>query len=347
MFRRFLVLGPASPRVKPNSNKLERVAEEIWGDMKIHVVIPSYKVERHILDVLPRIGREVERIWVVDDRCPNGSGKLVESKVKDKRVSVIYNEENLGVGGATIAGYSAALDTGAEIVIKIDGDGQMFPEDILSLVKPLLKGSADYVKGNRFDSVDDLRKMPKLRLLGNAALSLMSKVSSGYWGVNDPTNGFTAIHKAALERIDLGKLSKRYFFESDMLFRLNLAGAVVQDVSIPARYGDEESSLKISKVIVEFPFKHLKNQLKRIGYRYYLREWSLGSIQLISGVFLTIVGASFGISSFLAAVARQQATTAGQATFASLAIILGFQLLLSFVSYDIQTEPRNPIQGRY
>ena len=313
--------------------------------MKIHVVIPSYKVERHILDVLPRIGKEVERIWVIDDCCPNGSGKLVASKVKDKRVSVIYNEVNLGVGGATVAGYSAALAAGADVIVKIDGDGQMYPEDIGTLVKPIVKGAADYAKGNRFDSVNDLRKMPKIRLLGNAALSLMSKASSGYWGVNDPTNGFTAIHRAPLNRIDLEKLSKRFFFESDLLFRLNLAGAVIQDVSIPARYGDEKSNLKIGRAIVEFAFRHLKNYLKRVSYRYFLREWSLGTINLIAGVFLTTLGVSFGVASFMAASAQNQTTTAGQVTFASLAIILGFQLVLSFVSYDIQSEPRNPLQA--
>jgi dolichol-phosphate mannosyltransferase len=314
--------------------------------MKIHVVIPSFKVEKHILEVLSRIGPEVSQIWVVDDECPNGSGELVKSKNKDKRVKVLFHEENQGVGGATVTGYKAALAAGADIVVKVDGDGQMAPEDLPVLVKPILDGRADYAKGNRFDSLQELMKMPKLRIFGNAALSLLSKISSGYWSVNDPTNGYTAIHRAALERIDLEKLSKRYFFESDLLFRLNLAGAVVEDVSLPARYGDEKSNLKIGKVLVEFPWKHFKNHMKRVGYRYYLREWSIGSVELVAGIGLMLLGAIFGISSFIAAIEVGQATTAGQVTFASLTIILGFQLLLSFVSYDIQSEPRNPLQGR-
>jgi dolichol-phosphate mannosyltransferase len=314
--------------------------------MKIHVVIPSFKVEKHILNVLSRIGPEVTQIWVVDDECPNGSGELVKSKNKDKRVKVLFHAENQGVGGATVTGYKAALAAGADIVVKVDGDGQMAPEDLPVLVKPILDGRADYAKGNRFDSLQELMKMPKLRIFGNAALSLLSKISSGYWSVNDPTNGYTAIHRAALERIDLHKLSKRYFFESDLLYRLNLAGAVVEDVSLPARYGDEKSNLKIGKVLVEFPWKHFKNHMKRVGYRYYLREWSIGSVELVAGIGLMLLGAIFGISSFLAAIEVGQATTAGQVTFASLTIILGFQLLLSFVSYDIQSEPRNPLQGR-
>lgn len=315
--------------------------------MRIHAVIPAFRVERHILDLIPRIGPEVEKIWVVDDACPNESGKLVQTKSKDKRVKVLFNKENLGVGGAVIAGYRAALEAGADVVVKLDGDGQMFPEDIPTLVRPIELGEADYAKGNRFDSLDDLYKMPRIRIFGNAVLSLWSKISSGYWGVTDPTNGFTAIHRAVLQKIELGKLSSRYFFESDMLFRLNLAGAVVEDVSLPARYGDEKSNLKIRKVLVEFPLKHTRNLLKRVFYRYYLREWSIASFELPLGLGLGVFGAWFGLSSFFAAAEAGRATTAGQATIASLAIILGVQLMLSFLSYDIQSEPRIPKQKRY
>ena len=315
--------------------------------MKIHVVIPAYQVEQHIVDLIARIDSSIEKIWVVDDACPNGSGKLVESQVKDKRVGVIYNPQNLGVGGAVTAGYRAALEAGAEVVVKLDGDGQMHPEDIATLVRPIELGEADYTKGNRFDSLDDLYLMPRIRIFGNAVLSLWSKISSGYWGVTDPTNGFTAIHRAVLAKLELDKLSKRYFFESDMLFRLNISGAVVEDVALPARYGNEKSNLKIRKVLVEFPIKHTKNLLKRIFYRYYLREWSIASFELPLALALGIFGAWFGLSSFFAAAEAGRATTAGQATIASLAIILGVQLMLSFLAYDIQSEPRIPKQKRY
>lgn len=310
-------------------------------------MIPAYKVERHILGLLPRIGEDVDVIWVVDDACPNQSGALVEKKSKDKRVKVLYNLKNKGVGGAVIAGYKAAFEAGAEVIVKLDGDGQMFPEDIPKLIKPILSGEADYTKGNRFDSLDQLYLMPRVRILGNAVLSLWSKLSSGYWKITDPTNGFTAIHRAALERIDLNKLSERYFFESDMLFRLNLAAAVVEDVPLPARYGDEKSNMKISQILWEFPWKHVRNQLKRIFYRYYLREFSIASFELPIGMLLVLFGTWFGLSSFLTASEAGRQTTAGQATVSSLSIILGVQLLLSFLSYDIQSEPRVPNQKRY
>lgn len=316
------------------------------ADLKIAVVIPCYRVTNHILEVISGIGREVTSIYVVDDSCPDSSGEYVRQNSKDKRLKFIFHEENQGVGGAVVTGYKAALVDGADVIVKMDGDGQMLGSDIPELVEPILAGDADYTKGNRFDSLDDLYQMPRVRILGNAALSLWTKLSSGYWSVTDPTNGFTAIHRAALSRLSLDKLAKTYFFESDMLFRLNLAGAVVEDVSLPARYGDEKSNLKLRKVLLEFPVKHLRNQLKRIFYRYYLREWSIASLELPASVGLMVFGLWFGIGSFFSAQEAGRAATAGQVTISALGIILGFQLLLSFLSYDIQSEPKLPRQKR-
>ena len=313
---------------------------------RIGVVIPSYRVKSHIKDVISGIGKEVSRIYVVDDACPEKSGEFVKAEVKDKRVSIIFHQENQGVGGAVITGYKAAMADGMDVVVKLDGDGQMNPELIPAIARPVLEGSADYSKGNRFDSLENLFGMPKIRIFGNAVLSIWSKVSSGYWTVTDPTNGFTAIHKKALAAINLDKVRKSYFFESDMLFRLSIANCVVADVPMNAVYGKEKSNLKISKVLFEFPWRHAINFLKRIFYRYYLREWSVGSFELPLGVFLVIFGTWFGFTSYLTASAAGVATTAGQVTGSAVALILGVQLLLSFLSYDVQSEPRIPRQKR-
>jgi dolichol-phosphate mannosyltransferase len=313
---------------------------------RIGVVIPSYRVKSHIKDVISGIGKEVSRIYVVDDACPETSGEFVKAEVKDKRVSVIFHQENQGVGGAVITGYKAAMADGMEVVVKLDGDGQMNPGLIPAIARPVLEGSADYSKGNRFDSLENLFGMPKIRIFGNAVLSIWSKVSSGYWTVTDPTNGFTAIHKKALEAINLDKVRKSYFFESDMLFRLSIANCVVADVPMTAVYGEEKSNLRISKVLVEFPWRYSINFLKRIFYRYYLREWSVGSFELPLGVLLITFGTWFGLSSYLAASAAGLATTAGQVTGSAVSLILGVQLLLSFLSYDVQSEPRIPRQRR-
>lgn len=314
--------------------------------MRMAVVIPSYKVTNHILEVLAGIGPEVEKIYVIDDACPENSGEFVTKHNKDKRVQVIRHEVNLGVGGAVVTGYKAALEDQMDVVVKVDGDGQMNPALISSIARPVLEGNADYAKGNRFDSLENLFAMPKIRIFGNAVLSLWSKLSSGYWSVTDPTNGYTAIHRKALEAISLDKLRKSYFFESDLLFRLSIVNAVVMDVPMVSVYGEEKSHLRIPKVLLEFPWRHTVNLLKRVFYKYYLREWSVASFELPLGFGLTIFGAWFGLARYFEASSIGQATTAGQVTLSAVALILGVQLLLSFLSYDVQSEPRVPRQKR-
>ena len=222
----------------------------------IAVVIPCYRVKDLILDVVSRIGPECDHIYVVDDCCPEGSGEHVEAECRDERVRVIYHQANQGVGGATLSGYRAALDDGARAIVKLDGDGQMDPLMIPRLLRPILEGEADYVKGNRFFELGGLRSMPRIRLVGNATLSLASKLASGYWNLFDPTNGFTAIHAAVARALPTSKVNRRWFFESDMLFHLGTLRAVIQDVPMPAIYGDEHSSLEIRRVLFDFAWRH-------------------------------------------------------------------------------------------
>ena len=314
--------------------------------MKVAVVIPAFKVSKQIVEVVRAVPKGVSLIIVVDDCCPEGSGEVVREQVTDARLVVLRNSENLGVGGAVKRGYEEALSLGAEIVVKLDGDGQMDPTDIDALIFPLVSRRADYSKGNRFDQLDQLFAMPKIRLIGNAVLSLLSKISSGYWSITDPTNGFTAITRQALRKMEVAKVSNRYFFESDMLFRLNLAGAVVQDVSMPARYGGEKSNLSVGRSVIEFGWKHYVNFNKRIFYRYYLREWSIASLEWPLALLFFAFGAIFGLNALIVSDQTGNPVTAGQVTLTAMTIIMGMQLFLSFVSYDVQAEPRDSLQQR-
>lgn len=311
--------------------------------MKISVVIPSYKVTKHILDVIARIGPEVDRIYVVDDACPEKSGKLVEEKCHDSRVQVIYNTKNLGVGGAVKAGYIAALAEDMDISIKIDGDGQMPPELISAFIQPIIDGNADYCKGNRFYNLDSINRMPKIRIFGNAVLSFFSKFSSGYWSIFDPTNGYTAIHLRVAERLSLEKVSDRYFFESDMLFRLNLVQAKVIDIPMESHYGDEISGLNVKSIFAEFLKKHAKNTFKRIFYNYFLRDFSAASIELVMGVLLLLFGLIFGTTQWISASIQSTSSSAGTVMLAGLPTLIGIQLLLSFMHFDIQRQPKEAI----
>lgn len=315
-------------------------------NLKIAAVIPSYKVTRHILDVIDSIGPEVSLIYVVDDCCPDDSGSFVQRHCTDARVTVIRNPVNQGVGGAVMAGYKAALADGADIMVKVDGDGQMDPRLIMEFVAPIAAGQADYTKGNRFFNLEEIRVMPKVRLFGNAALSFMTKLSSGYWDVFDPTNGYTAIHRDVARRLPLNKISRRYFFETDMLFRLNTLRAVVVDIPMDAKYGDEKSNLKISKIMGEFFVKHIRNFLKRIFYNYYLRDMSVASIELPLGIFMTAFGFLFGSYHWISSSRSHDFTTAGTVMLSAMPIIIGIQLILAFLAYDISSVPKRSIHRR-
>lgn len=304
------------------------------------VVVPSYKVKKHILNVVTGIGKEVDRVYVVDDCCPENTGIFLQANCSDDRVKVIFHEENQGVGGAIISGYKRALQDGANIIVIIAGDDQMDATQLPRLIDPIVKGKADFTKANRFFELEYLAKMPRLRVLGNAVLSFVNKLSSGYWDIMDPSNGFTAIHSSVLEMIPLDKLDKRYFYESDMLFRLNIARAVVWDIPMRAIYKDEKSSMKISRIVFEFPKKYALRFTKRIFYTYFLRDFNAGSVQGMAGCAIFIAGVVYGIAKWLASFNSGVVATSGTVMLAALPILVGIQLIISAINYDIANVPK-------
>lgn len=309
----------------------------------VAVVIPSYKVRAHVLDVIEAIGPEVDAIYCVDDACPDGSGDFIERTCKDPRVKVIRHAVNQGVGGATLTGYQSAVADGACVIVKIDGDGQMDPSLLPLFIAPILSGEADYTKGNRFWDLGEIRQMPWLRRVGNLGLSFLAKASTGYWDVFDPTNGYTAIHGNVVARLPAAAISKRYFFETDLMFRLNTLRAVVVDVPMDAKYGDEVSNLKVSTVLFEFALKHARNFCKRIAYRYYLRDLSIASLELLASIVLLVSGVSYGGWHWWQASLSGESAPVGTVVLPALAIISGVQFLLAFLGFDIANVPRRPI----
>jgi dolichol-phosphate mannosyltransferase len=316
---------------------------EIDSSVSVAVVIPCYKVTKHILSVLEKIGPEVDAIYTVDDKCPEESYKYIQENVSDPRVKLIRRLKNGGVGGATITGYKEALKDNHTIIIKVDGDGQMNPNEIPRLIAPLLSREADYVKANRFFSLEHLKGMPFLRVFGNSMLSFISKASSGYWNIMDPTNGYTAIHATSLRLLPFDKLEQRFFFESDMLFRLNTIRAVVKEIPIASHYGDEVSNLRIRQVLLTFPQKFINRFLKRIFYNYFLRDFGICSLQLIFGLFFLAFGILFGSYAWIVSVSSGVTASSGTIMLAALPLILGFQLLLSSMLLDISNVPKEPL----
>ena len=310
---------------------------------RIAVVIPCYGVRSHILDVIQAIGEDVERIYVVDDCCPEKTGDYVAAQTSDRRVRVLRNDSRSGVGGATLAGYRRALEDGCDVIVKLDGDGQMNPGIIPRLVNPVVAGKADYAKGNRFFRLEDLRAMPWVRLAGNGILSFLTKLSSGYWDLFDQTNGFTAIHATVARALPLDKISRCYFFESDMLFRLATIRAVVADVPMTARYAGGESNLRISRVVGPFLVKHTINTFKRLFYWYFLRSFNIASVELLLGFTLITFGGTVGVREWMRSAREQIDSSSGTVMLAALPVILGFQMLIAFQNYDMQSQPRTPL----
>lgn len=315
-------------------------------DNRIAVVVPAYGVSRQVLGVLAGIGPEVWRIFVVDDACPEGSGRLVLEHCSDPRVTVVFNEVNQGVGGAVMAGYRAAVSAGADVIVKIDGDGQMDPSLVPRFVAPILRGDADYAKGNRFFDLRHIRRMPPLRRIGNLGLSFMAKASTGYWDVFDPTNGYTAIHARVASMLPYERISRRYFFETDLLFRLNTLRAAVIDVPMDARYGDEVSNLRISRIFGEFLGKHARNLGKRIVYNYFLRDLSIASLELLVGSALTMFAIAFGGWHWYLSSSTHVPASVGTVMIPALSLLLGIQLILAFLGYDIASVPRRALHLR-
>ncbi len=317
-----------------------------FDNQTVAVVIPCYKVLESIDTVLGSIDSTIDLIYIVDDACPQGSGKHVQAKWRDPRIKVLFHECNQGVGGATMTGYQAALGDGAKVIVKLDGDGQMDPVLIDRFVAPILEGKVDYTKGNRFYNIEDVASMPPTRLFGNTALSFFSKFSSGYWHLFDPTNGFTAISDVVAQQLPFDKIAQRYFFESDLLFRLNTLRAVVQDIPMQAKYENEVSNMSIWKEVPRFLLYHLRNVGKRFFYNYFLRNFCFASIELVLGTGLLLFALVFGVWNWVTHYQHATYASAGTVMLAALPAIIGVQMILGFINYDMTNIPTDPMQTR-
>ena len=308
---------------------------------KIAVIIPCYREAATIGAVVRGIPARVDTIIVVDDGCPERSGEVAQA-VGDPRLVVIRHSQNRGVGGAMKSGYQRGLELDCEVMVKLDGDGQMDPTYLDRLLAPVLAGRAHYAKGNRFHDFRRLRQMPRLRLVGNSLLSFVVKIASGYWQILDPTNGYTAIHRRAFARIDLDRLAEGFFFEIDLLIRLNIGGCRVADVAIPAYYPPgAHSSLSISRVALGFPLRLVGGLLHRLFYRYFLHDFNMVSVYLLFGLPLFTGGVLLGGYQWWLSIATGVPRTAGTIMLLALPIILGFQMLLQAVGLDIAAGQEN------
>jgi glycosyltransferase involved in cell wall biosynthesis len=318
-----------------------------FRDCNIAAVIPCFRVEREISSVLASLPSYLTNIIVVDDGSPDNTSALVtQFAANDNRIHLIRHEKNQGVGGAMITGFRQALALGAQVVVKIDGDGQMDTAHLPHLILPLLQGRADYAKGNRFRDFEALHAMPLIRRMGNMALAFLSKAATGYWNLFDPTNGFIAIHGGVLAMLPLQRIDHSFFFETSMLAQLHLIGAVVKDVPMPARYRGERSNLSVRRTLLEFPWKLFKTFLRRVLLKNFIYDFSMTSIYILAGVPLLLFGVIFGTVKWIHYATIDVPAPTGTVMLPTLCVLLGIQFLIAAIEIDLRSVPKEPLSAQ-
>jgi glycosyltransferase involved in cell wall biosynthesis len=311
----------------------------MYRGIKVAVVIPAYRAEATIATVVTSLPSWVDAVVVVDDASPDRTAEVVAG-IADPRLTLLRRPRNGGVGAAMKTGFARVAESDADVVVKMDSDAQMDPQQLPSLLDPLVDGRCDYTKGNRFLHGSALAAMPALRFLGNLALTFLTKLASGYWHVFDPQNGYVACRLSALKRLPLDRIANDYFFENDMLVNLNIHEFRVLDVHMPARYEGESSSMQIWRILVTFPLRLVSRFWRRILLRYVLRDFSPVALFLALGIPLFLWGVGFGAWGWYQSWLTEVVASTGTVMVSVLPLVLGFQLILHAILLDIQFCPK-------
>lgn len=312
----------------------------MYEDHRIAAVVPAYNEEKLIAKVITTMPDFVDHIVVVDDMSADRTSEVARA-TGDPRLVVIRHEKNTGVGGAIITGHRKALELGADVNVVMAGDAQMDPNYLPALLDPIVHDGYGFAKANRFFSTGSYHGMPKHRIFGNIVLSFLTKFASGYWHMFDPQNGYTATRRDVLQRLPMHQLAQRYSYENDVLINLNILRVPARDVPIPAVYGEEVSSIKLSRVGPEISFLLLRGFWRRFLWKYVVHSFSPVALFLIGGALLTLFGTIVGIWTIIETLGPP-AATAGSVILAVAPFLLGMQMLMYALMLDIQESPDRP-----
>jgi glycosyltransferase involved in cell wall biosynthesis len=302
----------------------------------VAVVIPAYDEEALIADTVAGVPAFVDRIFVVDDASRDGTAAAARG-TGDDRVEIVTHEHNSGVGAAIISGYRRALESGADVTAVMAADNQMDPDDLERLVAPVAHGEVDYAKANRLISGEAWRLIPRTRYLGNAVLSLLTKIASGYWHVADSQSGYTAIARPTLERLDLDRIYRGYGFPNDMLVHLNVWSARVRDFPSRPIYGvGERSGIKLYSVIPRISWLLVKRFFWRLREKYVIRDFHPLVFFYVLGLLMTVVGLTLGIVETVLRFMGNEITTPTVVLIALL-LISGTQFTLFAMWFDMES----------
>jgi glycosyltransferase involved in cell wall biosynthesis len=313
----------------------------MYRQRSVAVIVPAYNEERLIEATLREVPEFVDSVIVIDDGSADGTVEAARRFAgSDPRVLVLVQEQNQGKGAAVVRGFEQVTAQGREFVVLMDGDNQMPAEYLTALLDPLIDDGLDATKGNRFIADPKaLSTMPRYRMIGNILLTMMTKLASGYWSIFDSQNGYWALRMKTVERLELSRLAKRYDLENSLLINLNIIGGKLRDVPIPARYGEEESKIRIWKVTPRITMTLLGGVMQRVFYRYVVYNFHPVALFLLTGLPFLVWGLFFGLFVAITSMGDPAATT-GTVMLAVLPFLMGFQLLLAALVLDIMSEPK-------
>jgi glycosyltransferase involved in cell wall biosynthesis len=303
---------------------------------RVAVVVPAYEEEHLVGETLRGIPDVVDRIFVVDDASPDATAERAR-ETADARTEVIVHERNGGVGAAIVTGYKRALAEEIDVVVVMAADNQMDPAELLILVEPVARGETDYAKANRLFTGEAWSVIPRTRYLGNAVLSLFTKIASGYWHVADSQAGYTALGLDALRRLDLDRVYRRYGFPNDMLVHLNVINARVRDVPSRPIYGvGERSGIRLRKVVPRISWLLVKGFFWRMREKYVIRDFHPLVFFYALGFLMLAIGLALGIAETILRALGNQITTA-TIVLVALLLVSGSQFTLFAMWFDMES----------
>lgn len=311
----------------------------MYKNLRVAAILPCYNEEKLIAKTINTLPDFVDDIIAVDDLSNDGTWKIIQSLAKkNKRISPIHHAVNQGIGGSYISGFEKALANDADLVFTMAGDAQCNQDYMSNMIDTLLEEKLDYVKANRFVHLEELKQMPAFRRIGNTVITILTKFSSGYYSIFDSQNGYGVFTRKTLENLPTKNIGRRYDYENTLLISLSIMGARIKDEPVPAIYGDEESTIPVFKTTLRALRVVWRGFWRRIYNKYVVINFHPIALFIFSGLLLGGAGIIFGIYIIAAKLISDVTPSSGTVMLAVLPIILGFQLLLSAITMDMNNE---------
>lgn len=314
----------------------------MYKQLSVAFVIPAYNEEKLIKKTLTTLPDFVDKAYVVDDCSKDKTLQILQQLAKqNKKIVVLHNEVNQGVGASLVNGFRAALAGDCQLIGVMAADAQCNPDYIHKMIDSLIDNKVDYVKANRFVHLEDLAQMPTYRRIGNIFITILTKFATGYYSIFDSQNGYGVFRREILEVLPLDRIGKRYDYENTLLINMSIMNASIKDEPVPAIYGDETSTIPFFRTAWRALRVLWNGFWRRIFHKYVVVNFHPIALFLFGGIVLSIIGIAFGIYIFAAKVFAGTSPSTGTVMMSALPLILGFQLFLTSIVMDMNNEGRH------